>query len=107
MKNLGQLMKQAQQMQSKMAELQEKLAGHELEGQAGGGMVRVTVNGKNEVKSVKIEPSLLEPNEAEVLEDLILAAFNDARGKVERYSQEAMQELTGGLDLPAGFKMPF
>ncbi|MEX0759280.1 MAG: YbaB/EbfC family nucleoid-associated protein [Tistlia sp.] len=107
MKNLGQLMKQAQQMQSKMAELQERLAGHELEGQAGGGMVRVTVNGKNEVKAVKIDPALADPNDVEVLEDLILAAFNDARVKVERFSQEAMQELTGGLDLPPGFKMPF
>lgn len=107
MKNLGQLMKQAQQMQSKMAELQEKLAEQEIEGQAGGGMVRITVNGKNEVKAVKIDPSLIDPNDAEVLEDLILAAFNDARAKVERFSQEQMQDLTGGLNLPPGFKMPF
>ncbi|SMF07609.1 hypothetical protein SAMN06265365_102238 [Tistlia consotensis] len=107
MKNLGQLMKQAQQMQSKMAELQEKLAEQELEGQAGGGMVRVTVNGKNEVKAVKIDPSLVDPNDVEVLEDLILAAFNDARAKVERFSQEAMKELTGGLSLPPGMNLPF
>lgn len=107
MKNLGQLMKQAQQMQSKMAELQEKLAEQEIEGQAGGGMVKITVNGKNEVKAVKIDPSLVDPNDVEVLEDLVLAAFNDARAKVERYSQEQMQDLTGGLNLPPGFKMPF
>ena len=81
MKNLGQLMKQAQQMQAKMAELQEKLGGAEITGAAGGGMVSVTTTGKGEVRRVKIDPSLLDPKEVEVLEDLIAAACNDARMK--------------------------
>ncbi len=107
MKNLGQLMKQAQEMQSKMSELQERLADHVVEGQAAGGMVKVTMNGKNELKSVKIDPSLVDPNDVEVLEDLVLTAVNDGRVKAEQYHQEAMQELTGGLNLPPGFKLPF
>lgn len=107
MKNLGQLMKQAQQMQAKMAELQERLAEAEVSGQAGGGMVTVTMSGRGDVRSVKIDPALVDPNEVEVLEDLIVAAANDARAKVEAFSQEQMQQLTGGLDLPAGFKLPF
>lgn len=107
MKNLGQLMKQAQEMQSRMAEMQERLQEAEVVGQAGGGMVQVTVNGKHEVRAVKIDPSLVDPNEVEVLEDLIAAAVNDARGKIETYMQDEMQKLTGGMNLPPGFKLPF
>ncbi len=107
MKNLGQLMKQAQQMQDRMAELQEKLAQREAVGSAGGGLVQVTVNGKQEIKAVKIDPSLVDPAEVEVLEDLIVAAAADARGKMESEVQQQMQELTGGLNLPPGFKLPF
>ncbi len=106
MKNLGQLMKQAQEMQSKMAELQERLAGAELTGSAAGGMVRITVNGRNEVRAVKIDPSLVAPEDATVLEDLIVAAFADAKGKVETRAQEEMSKLTGGIDLPPGFNLP-
>lgn len=107
MKNLGQLMKQAQQMQDRMAEMQEKLAQREAVGSAGGGLVQVTVNGKQEIKAVKIDPSLVDPAEVEVLEDLIVAAAADARGKMESEVQQQMQELTGGLNLPPGFKLPF
>jgi DNA-binding YbaB/EbfC family protein len=107
MKNLGNLMKQAQQMQSKMAELQSKLAEKEVSGAAGGGVVAVTVNGKGEMRRIKIDPSLLSADEGEVLEDLIVAAFNDAKGKVEALMAEEMQKLTGGLNLPPGLKLPF
>ncbi len=107
MKNLAQMMKQAQQMQSKMAEMQEKLADLEITGVAGGGMVRVTLNGKSEMRSVKIDPALIDPNDAEVLEDLIVAASNDAKQKVEAEVAEKMKDMTGGLNLPEGFKLPF
>lgn len=107
MKNLGQMMKQAQQMQQKMAEMQERLAEAEIEGQAGGGLVKVTMTGKGDVKAVRIDPSLASPNEIEVLEDLVLAAVNDARGKVEQAAGEQMKEITGGLELPGGLKLPF
>jgi len=107
MKNLGNLMKQAQQMQAKMGEMQAKMAEIEATGSAGAGMLTVTLNGKFELKKVKIDPSLVDPNDVEVLEDLLLAAFNDAKGKAESQMQEAMAQLTGGLELPAGFKLPF
>lgn len=107
MKNLGNLMKQAQQMQTKMAEMQAKLAEVEVAGAAGGGMVNVTVNGKGEMRRLKIDPSLVTADDVEVLEDLIVAAFNDAKGKVEAMMQSEMQKLTGGLNLPAGLKLPF
>ena len=107
MKNLGNLMKQAQQMQSKMAEMQGKMELMEVSGASGGGMVQVLVNGKGEMRKLKIDPSLVDPNDIEVLEDLIVAAFNDAKGKVEATMADEMQTLTGGLNLPAGFKMPF
>jgi DNA-binding YbaB/EbfC family protein len=107
MKNLGQLMKQAQQMQTKMTEMQEKLAALEIEGAAGGGLVRATVSGKGELKSLKIEPSLVDPKEVEVLEDLVVAAVNDARGKIDALAAEEMKKLTGGIPLPPGMKLPF
>lgn len=106
MKNIGQMMKQAQQVQAKMAELQEQLAQAEICGASGGGMLKITMNGKGEVKSVKIDPSLVDPNEVDVLEDLIVAACNDAKAKIEAYMQERMAELTGGLKLPPGFQLP-
>ena len=107
MKNLGQMMKQAQQMQAKMAELQEQLAASEVTGVSGGGMVHVTMNGKGELRAVKIDPSLANPDDVEVLEDLIVAAAQDAKSKVEAEVAEKMQTLTGGLDLPPGMKLPF
>ena len=107
MKNLGQMMKQAQAMQTKMAEMQEKLAQMEVTGQSGGGMVKATLNGKSELRSLKIDPSLVDPNDVEVMEDLIVAAVNDAKAKVEAAVAEQMRQVTGGLDLPPGFKLPF
>ncbi len=104
MKNITQLMKQAQEMQTKMAEMQERL---EVTGLSGGGMVSVTMDGKQMVKSMKIDPALVDPAEVEVLEDLIVAACNDARGKMETEMQKEMQSLTGGLSLPPGMKLPF
>ncbi len=107
MKNLGAMMKQAQQMQSKMAEMQAKLDQVEVTGSAGGGMVEATVTGKGEMRRIKIDPSLMVPGEVEVLEDLIVAAANDARTKVEAQIAEEMAKLTGGLKLPPGMKLPF
>ncbi len=107
MKNLGQMMKQAQAMQAKMAEMQEKLGEVEITGAAGGGMVEITLNGKGEARRVKIDPSLLDGNEVEVLEDLITAGFNDAKVKVEARVAEEMAKITGGLELPGGMKLPF
>jgi len=107
MKNLGNLMKQAQQMQSKMAEMQAKLGEMEVSGASGGGMVKVMVNGKGEMRKLTIDPSLCTAEDVEVLEDLVVAAFNDAKGKVEAFTQDEMQKMTGGLNLPAGMKLPF
>jgi DNA-binding YbaB/EbfC family protein len=107
MKNLGKLMKQAQEMQGKMQEAQARLAEAELTGASGGGAVKVVMSGVGDVKSVKIDPSMADPAEVEILEDLIVAAFNDAKTKVAAHSQEEMSKITGGLDLPPDFKMPF
>ena len=106
MKNLGQLMKQAQEMQSKMAEMQQRLVDVEITGSAAAGMVNVVMNGKGEMRKVKIDPTLIIPDEAEVLEDLIVAAQNDARAKVDAYMQEESSKMMGGVELPPGFKMP-
>ena len=107
MKNFGNMLKEAQKLQSRMAEMQAKLAETELSGSAGGGLVTVTVNGKGEMRAIKIDPSLAEPGEIEVLEDLIVAAFNDAKTRLETQLQEEMGKLTGGMSLPPGFKLPF
>jgi len=107
MKNFGQLMKQAQEMQGKIQELQERLAQVEVTGQSGAGMVRVTMNGKSEVRRVKIDPTLFNAEDAEVVEDLIVAAFTDAKGKAEARMGEEMQKVTGGLNLPPGMNLPF
>jgi hypothetical protein len=107
MKNIGNMLKQAQQMQTKMAEVQERLAAMEVEGTAGAGLVTVTISGKNDIKKVKIDPSLIDPEEAEVLEDLIVAAAADAKTKVDEAMQEEMAKLTGGMQLPPGMKLPF
>ena len=107
MKNIGQLMKQAQAMQEKMAEMQAQLEAVEMTGVAGGGMVELTLNGKSDVKKVKIDKLLLDPAEVGMLEDLIVAAFTDARRKVSAHAEQEMQKLTGGLQLPGGMKLPF
>ncbi|MFQ5619051.1 MAG: YbaB/EbfC family nucleoid-associated protein [Rhodospirillales bacterium] len=107
MTNLADMMKQAQKLQSRMSEMQERLADVEVTGAAGGGMVQVTLSGKVEARRVKIDPSLAAPGEVEVLEDLIVAAFNDAKAKVDAQVAEKMSELTGGMALPPGLKLPF
>lgn len=107
MKNLGNLMKQAQEMQAKMAEMQERLSELTVDGVAGGGLVTVSLNGKGEMKGIKIDPSLIDPAEPEILEDLILAAHGDANSKAEARKQEEMKDLTGGLQLPPGMSLPF
>jgi DNA-binding YbaB/EbfC family protein len=107
MKQLGEMMKQAQQMQQKMGELQDAMAAIEVEGVAGAGMVRVTQNGKGEVKAVKIDPSVVDPGDVEMLEDLLAAAMNDAKSKSQMASEAETQKLMGGLKLPPGFKLPF
>ena len=107
MKNLGQLMKQAQEMQAKMGEMQERLAEMSVEGSSSAGMVTVTLSGKGEMKGIRIDPSLVNPAEADILEDLIVAAHADAKAKSEAQSADAMKELTGGLELPPGFNLPF
>ncbi len=103
---LSDLFKQAKAMQEKAAEMQAQLAEIEVEGTAGGGLVRVTMSGKSEVKRVKIDPSLMKPDEAEILEDLIVAASADAKAKVERRTGEEMQKLAGSLGLPPGMGIP-
>ncbi|MGI4800652.1 MAG: YbaB/EbfC family nucleoid-associated protein [Janthinobacterium lividum] len=107
MKNLAGLMKQASQMQSKMAEMQAKLDAAEVEGESGAGMVRITLTGKSDLKRMKIDPKLLDPAEAEMLEDLIVAAHADAKRKVEAIMADEMKNATGGLELPGGMKLPF
>ncbi len=107
MNNLGQMMKQAQEMQAKMAELQARMEHVELTGTAGAGLVSITLNGKGEIRRVSIDPSLAKPDEVEVLQDLIAAAANDARAKVEARMQEETRQLMGGLGLPPGLNLPF
>ena len=107
MKNMGQIMKQVQQLQAKAEEVQAKLAATEITGSAGGGSVEVTLTGKGEMRRVKIDPAALSgPSDLEIVEDLIVAAFNDARAKVETHAQQEMGKLTAGLPLPPGFKLP-
>ncbi len=107
MKNFGNMMKQAQEMQSKMQEMQDQLADVEVTGSAGGGLVEVTLNGKGEARRTKIDPSLVGEGDSDMLEDLIVAAINDARAKVDAQMRERMSELTGGLQLPPGMQLPF
>ena len=106
MMNIQGIMKQAQAMQKKMEEEQAKLAAEEVEGTSGGGMVKLVLNGKFEMKKLNLDKSLLDPEETDVLEDLIVAAYNDAKGKVDAKMQESMSAMTGGLNL-GGLKLPF
>jgi DNA-binding YbaB/EbfC family protein len=106
MKGLGRLMQQAQEVQANMQKVQEELAGTEVSGESGGGMVKVRMTCKHEVRRVEIEDALLQ-DDKEMLEDLIAAAYNDAAQKVDRTVQDKMGGLTSGLGLPAGMKLPF
>lgn len=105
MKDLMGMMKQVQQMQGRMQKMQEDLAATEISGQSGAGLVQVTLNGKGEMKGCRIDPSLMKPEEAEIVEDLIVAAMQDARSKVEAEMQTRMQDVAGGLPLPPGLKL--
>ncbi|MEN9499720.1 MAG: hypothetical protein RIS83_1539 [Pseudomonadota bacterium] len=107
MKNLGNMLKQAQQMQSRMQEMQAKLEATEVEGQSGGGMVVVRLTGKGDLRRVAIDPSLMNADEREVLEDLLVAAHADAKQKVEATMAAEMQKATAGINLPPGMKLPF
>ncbi len=107
MKNLAGLMKQASQMQAKMQEMQAKMEALEIEGASGGGMVRVVLSGKGEMKRLVIDPKLADPAELEMLQDLVVAAHTDAKRKVEAIMADEMQQATGGLELPGGMKLPF
>lgn len=105
--DMGKLMQQAQEMQSKMAEMQERVASIEVEGNAGAGLVRAVVTGKGELRQLEIDPSLLNDGDREVLQDLTVAAVNDAHGRAQEAAQAEMAKLTEGLGLPPGMKMPF
>ncbi len=110
MKNLGNMLKQAQQMQARMQEMQAKLEAMEVEGQSGAGMVKVLLSGKGDLRRVAIDPTLLTADEKEVLEDLLVAAHADAKQKVEATMAEEMQKATAGLNIPGGLgglKLPF
>lgn len=103
---MGNLMQQAQQMQQKMQAMQEEMARLEVTGEAGGGMVKVTLNGKHEGRKVQLDPDLLK-DDKDLLEDLVAAAITDASHKLERTQKEKMSEVTGGMNLPAGMNFPF
>lgn len=105
MKNFASMMKQAQELQGRMTEMQAEMEQAQVEGRAGGGMVTLTLNGKGEMVGLKLDPSLLKPEEAEIIEDLIVAAHADAKAKVEVLMKEKMEKLTGGLPLPPGLKL--
>ena len=107
MKNLAAMMKSASQMQQKMADMQAELEAASVEGQAGAGMVRITLSGKGEMKSIRIDPKIIDPADASMLADLIMAAHADAKRKTEAVAAEAMQKAAGGMQLPDGFKLPF
>lgn len=105
--NIQKMMKQAQEAQAKLADMQAKLEEEETEGSSGGGMITVRMNGKFALRKITIDKSLIDPNDKEMLEDLIVAAFNDAKNKVETLASDQMAKIAGGLGLPPGMKLPF
>ena len=105
--DIGKIMKQAGEMQAKMKAMQEKLSEMEITGEAGAGMVKIVMNGKGYVSAVAIDPQLFNGDDREVLEDLIAAALNDAKSKLDAQSAEQMKEMTAGLPIPPGMKLPF
>jgi DNA-binding YbaB/EbfC family protein len=107
MKNIAGLMKQASQMQAKMAEMQARVEVAEVQGQSGAGMVVVTMGGKGLLRGIKIDPKLADPSEMEMLQDLIVSAHADAKRKLDDMMAAEMSKVTGGMDLPAGLKLPF
>lgn len=107
LKNFGSMMKQAQEMQTKLQEMQERMAETELSGTSGAGMVTAVMNGKGELRGLKLDSALFSEEDKEILEDLIVAAVNDAKAKVDAHMQEETQKAMGGLQLPPGMKLPF
>jgi DNA-binding YbaB/EbfC family protein len=107
MVNINELLKQAQNMQKQMQEAQEEIANKEYYGKSGGGLVSITLNGKNEMKKISIDPSLLKETEKEILEDLVLAAYSDVKNKADADSKNSMSDVFGNIPLPPGMKMPF
>lgn len=107
MKDLMGLMKQAKEMQSKMQDAQSKVADIEVEGRAGAGLVSVTITGGGNMKGLKIDPSILNADDAEIVEDLIVAAYQDAKVKLDEAQAETMKSAFGDIQLPPGMKMPF
>ena len=107
MKNLGAMMQQVQEMQARMQDMQAKVGRMSVTGQSGGGLVKVTLNGKGSLTGTEIDASLLKTEEKEILEDLIVAAHADAKGRIEQRLAEEMKSITGGLPLPPGFQLPF
>ncbi|HEY8245716.1 MAG TPA: YbaB/EbfC family nucleoid-associated protein [Hyphomicrobium sp.] len=105
MKDLMGMMKQVGEMQARVQQMQEELAGMEIDGQSGGGLVKVTLTGKGDLKKLRIDPSLVKPEEAEILEDLVVAAAADAKAKLDVQLQAKMQAMAGGLPLPPGLKL--
>ena len=104
---MNQILRQAQKMQEELARVQEELANITVEGSSGGGMVKVTANCQNQIMEVKVEPEVIDPEDKEMLEDLVAAAVNDAVRQVEKTTEEKMSGLTAGMGLPGGFKLPF
>jgi DNA-binding YbaB/EbfC family protein len=107
MKNLGQMMQKAQEVQQRLGEMQAGLEQAELQGQSGGGMVQITLSGKGHARKVKIDPKVIDPADPSMLEDLVMAAINDARAKVESHVESETQKIMGGMMLPPGMKLPF
>ena len=107
MNNMSQIMKQAKAMQEKMAEMQKKIEETEIEGSSGGGAVKIVMNGKHEVKNLFIDPSIVNSDEKEVLEDLIIAALNDVNKKIAENTYDQLGSISGGMGLPPGLKLPF
>ncbi|WP_102829833.1 YbaB/EbfC family nucleoid-associated protein [Bartonella bovis] len=107
MRDMMSMMKKAKEMQEKMQQIQDDLANLQITGTAGGGLVSITLNGKNTISAIKIDPSLINPEEIEILEDLIMAAHNEAKAKIEMAITEKTQSITAGLPIPPGFKLPF
>ena len=105
MKDLMGMMGKVREMQARMERVQAELDALEIEGQSGGGLVKVTMNGKGDLRRIRLDPSLMKPDEAEIVEDLIVAAAKDAKSKVEATMQSKMAEVTGGLPLPPGLKL--
>ncbi len=107
MNNMSQIMKQAKAMQEKMAEMQKKIEETEIEGSSGGGAVKIVMNGKHEVKNLFLDPSIVNSDEKEVLEDLIIAALNDVNKKIAENTNDQLGSISGGMGLPPGLKLPF